>query len=32
MTLVARKELSDLADSITTCNVIYLPQVGKVPP
>lgn len=28
MTAVAKKELADLAASVTTCNVVYLPQLG----
>ena len=28
MTKVARQELSRLSDEISSCNVIYLPQLG----
>jgi hypothetical protein len=28
MTSVAKQELEDLSESITTCNVVYMPQVA----
>jgi hypothetical protein len=28
MTAIAEQELTALADVVTTCNVVYLPQLG----